>query len=375
MVRLWEVTARDRRTRRAVSCSASATCSTTENWVGERRSRGIRSPTHATTGCTNCPRRRANSTLRSRRCGIWPRRWSVCGGRSTRSEPWGVDNMTPAYTHLFYTTAMCDGEDRTTSLELLLQVGRRVRGTSGRRALAPSRSVNSLARLRHGIDVLELHLARDAAAFAATEEAVAPGFDVADRLGPPPVRDVRQRGGALDRHRGGRRSLPRMWPGARRTEEIRLAPLGLLAARPRAVRSRPAEQPALTRRPPLGLAMGALGRAASPSTARTLAIRADAAGVLAEHVNAVEYRRLELSRCEDGRIVVRGLLDPVGGATLRIALAPLCARSGAGDQRPRARRLADGLVELAMHALDHGFATKPGRSARPPPAHRVGRYA
>lgn len=40
-----------------------------------------------------------------------------------------------------------------------------------------------------------------------------------------------------------------------------------------------------------------------------------------------------------------------------MALEPLCARPGAGDERPRARRLADELVELALHALDYGFTT------------------
>ena len=84
--------------------------------------------------------------------------------------------------------------------------------------------------------------------------------------------------------------------------------------------------------------------------------------MLAEHVSAVDSRYLEFTTCEDGRLALHGMLDAVGGATLRVALEPLSARSGAGDERPRARRLADGLVELAMHALDHGFATERGGS-------------
>jgi hypothetical protein len=90
----------------------------------------------------------------------------------------------------------------------------------------------------------------------------------------------------------------------------------------------------------------------------------DAAGVLAEQVTAVENRRLDITRCEDGRMAFRGIFDPVGGATVRVAIEALCGRSGVGDQRSRARRLADGLVELASHALDHGFATERG-SVRP----------
>jgi Domain of unknown function (DUF222) len=92
---------------------------------------------------------------------------------------------------------------------------------------------------------------------------------------------------------------------------------------------------------------------------------ADAAGVLAEHLTAVEYRRLELRPCEDGRIALHGLFDPVGGATLRVALERFCGRSGLGDERPRPRRLADGLVELAAHALDQGWTTEGRSSPRP----------
>jgi hypothetical protein len=57
---------------------------------------------------------------------------------------------------------------------------------------------------------------------------------------------------------------------------------------------------------------------------------------------------------------MHALFDPVGGATIRVALEVLCGRAGVGDERSRARRLADGLVELASHALDHGFATERG---------------
>ena len=90
----------------------------------------------------------------------------------------------------------------------------------------------------------------------------------------------------------------------------------------------------------------------------------DAAGVLVEHVTAVENRRFELTTCEDGRVACHGIFDPVGGATVRVAIEALCGRAGVGDQRSRARRLADGLVELASHALDQGFASERG-SLRP----------
>jgi hypothetical protein len=102
----------------------------------------------------------------------------------------------------------------------------------------------------------------------------------------------------------------------------------------------------------------------------------DAASMLAEHVSAVDSRYLEFTKCEGDRLTLRFRLDPVGGATLRVALEPLCARSGAGDERLRARRLADGLVELASHTLDHGFTTERGGPCRAPgprPGLRVAR--
>ncbi len=251
---------------------------------------------------------------------------------------------------------MCDGEDRTTSLELLLEVvDEFVALPAGERS--PYEIGDHLIRLRHGIDLLELRFARDAAAFAATEEAVAQGST-------SPIDWVRHQCG-MSANAAARsiatgevaEQLPAS-VAALEAGQIGFAHLTLLAGTARALQGT-AGATGFDERPLLGLATEhSVSRFAFDCThARH---RADAAGVLAEQVNAVEYRRLELTRCEDGRIVVRGLLDPVGGATLRVALAPLCARSGAGDERPRARRLADGLVELAMHALDHGFATDRG---------------
>jgi hypothetical protein len=74
----------------------------------------------------------------------------------------------------------------------------------------------------------------------------------------------------------------------------------------------------------------------------------------ADEVRGVEARVLELSRFEDGAVSVRGLLDAAGGAALRTALEPLAKPSGADDERHQDRRLADALVELALHALDTG---------------------
>jgi hypothetical protein len=81
---------------------------------------------------------------------------------------------------------------------------------------------------------------------------------------------------------------------------------------------------------------------------------ADPEGFAAEEALGVEARELTISADESGLVWVRGVLDAEGGATLRTALEPLARREGKSDDRTRARRLADALVDLSMHALDTG---------------------
>jgi hypothetical protein len=75
---------------------------------------------------------------------------------------------------MFYTTGMCDGGDHTTSLEGLLQAieaflaGPTVEVTAAELG-------ERLIRLRHGLDLLELGFAREAAVFAGTTEYEAQG--------------------------------------------------------------------------------------------------------------------------------------------------------------------------------------------------------
>ena len=66
-----------------------------------------------------------------------------------------------------------------------------------------------------------------------------------------------------------------------------------------------------------------------------------------EQAELVQSRRLKLSTWLDGSVLLSGVLDPVGGAALRTALAPLARRSGAHDDRDLEQRQADALVELA----------------------------
>ena len=87
---------------------------------------------------------------------------------------------------------------------------------------------------------------------------------------------------------------------------------------------------------------------------------ADPRRFLTEQVEQVEARCLELTATEGGALFLRGFLDSEGGATLRTALEPLARPAGEGDERPRERRFADALVELAAHALDSGALPQHG---------------
>jgi hypothetical protein len=82
---------------------------------------------------------------------------------------------------------------------------------------------------------------------------------------------------------------------------------------------------------------------------------ADRKGYEAEQAELVENRRLWISTCEDGSVLLSGTFDPEGGAAIRTAFEPLARKSGADDDRSPEKRLADAAVDLAMHALDSGL--------------------
>jgi Domain of unknown function (DUF222) len=251
---------------------------------------------------------------------------------------------------------MCDGEDKLAGLDRFLdEVEAFVASPAGE--LTAFALGERLIRLRHGIDLLELRFAREAAVFASTEEAVAQGSN-------SPIDWVRHQcrmsSTAAARSIATGEAAEDLPASVAALEEGRLgfAHLSLLAGTERALKRTGGS---FDERALLDLALEhSVGRFTFDCTHARHA--GDATSVLAEHVSAVDSRYLEFTTCEDGRVALHGMLDAVGGATLRVALEPLCARSGAGDERPRARRLADGLVELAMHALDHGFATERGGS-------------
>jgi hypothetical protein len=68
-----------------------------------------------------------------------------------------------------------------------------------------------------------------------------------------------------------------------------------------------------------------------------------------------EGRSVTIARMLDGRRVIRGELDAVGGEKLEAALESIVqADRPVGDLRTRAQQLADGLVQLADNALASG---------------------
>jgi Domain of unknown function (DUF222)/HNH endonuclease len=250
---------------------------------------------------------------------------------------------------------MCDGESKVGPLDRLLHAIEQF-GTAPVE-LSPFELGERLIRLRHGIDLLELGFARDAAAFASTDEYETQGSTSAiDWVRHQCAMSVN--GAARSIATGEQADRLPASVAALEDGRIGFAHLALLAGTARAIRGTAAET-GFDERPLLELALeNSVSRFAQDCThARH---QADAAAVLAEQVDAVRYRRLELIHCEGGGLAIRGLLDPVGGATLRVALAPLTTPIGEGDDRSRERRYADALVELAHHALDHGFLTDTG---------------
>src|SRR6202048_236340 len=73
-----------------------------------------------------------------------------------------------------------------------------------------------------------------------------------------------------------------------------------------------------------------------------------------EQTERVENRKLTITTCDDGAVLIKGVLDPEGGAAFRTAMEPLARKSGAHDERSREKRQADAVVELSMHAMDIG---------------------
>jgi hypothetical protein len=87
---------------------------------------------------------------------------------------------------------------------------------------------------------------------------------------------------------------------------------------------------------------------------------ADRTGFEASQAELVENRRLWITKCDDGTVLIHGDFDPEGGAVLITTLEPLARKSGGGDYRSREKRMADAVVDVGMHALDSGLIPQQG---------------
>lgn len=102
-------------------------------------------------------------------------------------------------------------------------------------------------------------------------------------------------------------------------------------------------------------------------TARSYRHIQDAQRVVEEEVAAVEFRNLTFNQTDDGRCFVNVELDPAGFLTAMTAIDGRSDRFGRDDHRLKARRRADGFVEMCRDDMERG--AKPADSL--PPVHIV----
>src|SRR3979411_66740 len=202
-----------------------------------------------------------------------------------------------------------------------------------------SRVAQKLQQVLHQTDLLQLQAARLAAQFAATEE-----YD--DQGCATPIDWIRLKchvtsNVAADLIAVGK-NLERM-PGSLQAvanSEIGFAHVKAMARTASAVGTKFEETPLLE-------------KALESSPGKFYYIckhyrhAADRNGFEAEQAEQVESRRLWVSQCEDGTVLLSGNFDPEGGAAILTRLNPLTRKSGAHDGRSLERRNADALVELA----------------------------
>jgi hypothetical protein len=254
-------------------------------------------------------------------------------------------------------------------------------------SMTPEELGEHLIKVRHGIDLLELVFAADAAVFATSDEYDAQGSvspidwirhhchmsgpaagrslnagEQIERL--PETVAALQSGGIGFPHFALMASTARALSARRDSDgaivESDDPELGE-AASPADANSSDAAPATFDERPLLELALEhSVGRFSYDCTHARHA--KDAAGVLEEHVVSVERRHMEFISLEGGAVALSVLLDPVGASVVRTAVLPLAAPIGAYDDRPLPRRLADALIEVANHALDLGVV--PGKGGQ-----------
>jgi hypothetical protein len=268
---------------------------------------------------------------------------------------------------MFYTTVLCRSGAVDNPLETLITaIERFVRVPT--LELTPTELGDHLVRLRHGIDVLELGFATRATTFAATDEYDAQGSVT-------PIDWIRHHchmsGHAAARDVAAGEQVSRLPASVTALDagDIGFAHFSLLAgvARAASASSSAADPDDAPRVSSATFDEGSLlelerdhsvGRFARDCNhARHVH---DAAAVLEDHLTAAERNRCEFIPCEGGFMAMRGFFDPVAAATIKTAVLPLSRSSGAGDDRPLPRRIADALVEVASHAVDLGAVPATG---------------
>ena len=216
-----------------------------------------------------------------------------------------------------------------------------------------------LVQLRHVVDLLELEFAKLSGRFAETDEWDGGGFV-------SPVHWIRVNchlgsGAAWDRVTVGEQlaQLP-LSEAALDEGGIGFNHLALIAATNEAVADgpRPLDEGRLLGKG-LELTVAQFRKACQHERHA-----ADPLGFAFEERRSAEERKLTMSNFEDGGLFLKGVFDAACGAAIRDALEPLARSCGRDDERPREKRLADALVELAGHALDSGVIPDRG-SQRP----------
>ncbi len=204
-----------------------------------------------------------------------------------------------------------------------------------------------LISLRNSIDLLELDFSRMASDFAKTDEYDEQGFD-------SPISWIK-----ANCHMGGGAAGDRVCVGEQLERldqsraalgmgEIGFAHFALIARESAALGDRLNEAKLLRKATELSVRQF---RNACMHERHA----ADPEGFVNEEKEGMEARSLTMSTADDGSVLLSAILDKVGGAAVQTALEPLARRAGKDDDRLRDRRLADALVDLAMHALDAGL--------------------
>jgi hypothetical protein len=219
-----------------------------------------------------------------------------------------------------------------------MEIGRE-EGTSIRSELTGAQLAERLLERRRHIDLEEIEFSLDAARFAATDEYDEQGFD-------SPISWIKASchmsgGAAADRVCVGEQllRLPESTQ-ALRDSEIGFAHLALTARTAEATGARFQEHLLLRQARILSVARFRI----ACLHARHVA---DAEAYAADMALATRARRLRITACDDGFVLLNGILDAVGGAALQTALEPLARPLGKDDEREHEQRLADALVELA----------------------------